>query len=706
MMKRRLGLVILPLSWVMGCVGQLGAPDGQGTGSAPKTNVVWSDEGPTTPFEPLPVGGQVSKVKYLLTGVAPTQKEIDAVKADKDGSALRSLIDGWMATPEFQAKMLLFFQNAFQQGQLSILSLEARLGFRLRGDAALLDMLLRNAQESFPRTVWNLVSQGRPLNEAMTTEQYMLTPPLKALMAASEAFHYNDNETRDGYQLSDELKGTPIAHKDAKGDPVATFVFITGTQPQITTAEFADPKSPNFLTWSSPSHDPNDPTGCGAARTSTSIASATESIFSAAYGYVIDDRSKGCKNFNGGRPMWTASDFSDWKLTTVRKPTGSEAPTRFYAVDALRKPTELVLKTPHIGFSGTVAFQSNWLSNRNNVLRVTTNQSLIVALGRSIDGEQSIFPITTPSTDEAQHADPQSACYACHKTLEPMRKFFASDISVLYRDQRSPAMTALGGEFAIDGVDKSGKGIADLSAIFAEHPRFAIAWTQKLCWFANSGACSEDDKEFQRVAEAFKASNFDFKTLVRELLSSPLVTLSSHTTTYDTRDPMVSISPRGHFCDALSSRLGLPDVCSIYSRPSGTLAVQTAKFASAVPTIGFARGAVDPVIPTEASMIPAAATEKLCIEVAERAVDATTGARYMSADDARVNTAIADMVHNLMGMPAEDPRSGEIVTALRAHFDASLKTLTATKKTGARSIALKSTFTIACQAPSLTAIGL
>lgn len=712
-MKRRLGLILLPLSWALGCVGQLGStPDGPDgikdgpSGPPPKTDTTWSDDGPTTPFEALPVTGQVSKVKYLLTGFAPTEAEIAAVTDAKDDSALKSLIDGWMATPEFQAKMLAFFQTAFQQGQLTRGGLNALLGFTLTGDNTSLDLLLRNAQDSFPRTVWSLVSQGKPLTEAMTTDQYMLTPPLKALMAVNEAYHYNDVEARDGYELSDRLKGTALPHKDASGNPLATFVFTTGTQTPISTLDFADPKSPNFLTWSSPNHDASDPAGCDAPRSSTNIADTTMSLFNAAYGFVHDDQTKGCKAIGNGRMMWTASDFSNWQMTTVRRPTGSEVPSRFYAVDALRKAGDLVLKAPHVGFSGTLAFQSNWLSNRNNVLRVTTNQSLIVALGRSIDGEQSIFPITTPNTDESQHADPQSACYACHKTLEPMRKFFVSDVTVLYRDQRATDQMALGGEFAIDGVDKTGKGVADLAAIFADHPRFATAWTQKLCWFANSGACSEDDKEFQRVVDAFKASNFDFKTLVRELLSSPLVTLSRHTTTYDTRDPMVSIAPRNHLCDALSSRLKLPDLCSLYGLPVDGIASQVAKFASAVPSVGFARGAVDPVMPTEASMIPAAATEKLCIEVAERAVDAVKGAPYTSADDAHVNTAIADMVHNLMGLPAEDPRSAEIVSALRAHFDDSLKALTAAKKSGPRSIALKSTFVVACQAPSLTAIGL
>ena len=36
-----------------------------------------------------------------------------------DPSALGTLVDGWMAMPEYQAKMMVFFELAFQQTQIT-----------------------------------------------------------------------------------------------------------------------------------------------------------------------------------------------------------------------------------------------------------------------------------------------------------------------------------------------------------------------------------------------------------------------------------------------------------------------------------------------------------------------------------------------------------------------------------------------------------
>src|SRR6185436_8980645 len=68
----------------------------------------------------------VAKVKNLLTGLAPTAEELQAVRSD--GKALAPLIDGWMARPEFQRKMLDFFTQAFQQTQVTVTDFEEQLG--------------------------------------------------------------------------------------------------------------------------------------------------------------------------------------------------------------------------------------------------------------------------------------------------------------------------------------------------------------------------------------------------------------------------------------------------------------------------------------------------------------------------------------------------------------------------------------------------
>src|SRR5882762_9265219 len=73
------------------------------------------DSGPT--FVPDPPSVYVAKVKNILVGLPPTDGEIAQVTADP--KALDGLIDGWMALPEYQQKMMVFFELAFQQTQIA-----------------------------------------------------------------------------------------------------------------------------------------------------------------------------------------------------------------------------------------------------------------------------------------------------------------------------------------------------------------------------------------------------------------------------------------------------------------------------------------------------------------------------------------------------------------------------------------------------------
>ena len=86
--------------------------------------------------------------------------------------------------------------------------------------------------------------------------------------------------------------------------------------------------------------------------------------------------------------------------------------------------------------------------------------------------------------------------------------------------------------------------------------RFALAMTQKLCFFANSAACVETDPEMRRVALAFQNASYDFKTLVRELFASPLVTAWATTDTFTANGVTISVARRDQLCAALSNRLG------------------------------------------------------------------------------------------------------------------------------------------------------
>src|SRR5690242_7692220 len=80
------------------------APEGGAGGDAA------GEGGAVLPFQADGPAVYVAKVKNLLTGLAATQQEIDTVaKASDPRGALASLIDGWMKTPQYDAKMLRFF---------------------------------------------------------------------------------------------------------------------------------------------------------------------------------------------------------------------------------------------------------------------------------------------------------------------------------------------------------------------------------------------------------------------------------------------------------------------------------------------------------------------------------------------------------------------------------------------------------------------
>ena len=103
-----LGLSLLGSS----CGDDAAYPPPQAPGEKP------GEELPTPPaFERASTVSALGKVKNVLIGQPVTDAELAAVTADPQ--ALRTLVDQWMVRPEFEGRMLAFFQTAFQQGQIN-----------------------------------------------------------------------------------------------------------------------------------------------------------------------------------------------------------------------------------------------------------------------------------------------------------------------------------------------------------------------------------------------------------------------------------------------------------------------------------------------------------------------------------------------------------------------------------------------------------
>lgn len=621
------------------------------------------------PFEAVAPASYVAKVKNILTGLPPTADEVDAVVANP--GALRGLVDRWVDTPEAKAKLVGFFSNAFQQTQFVPEDFEDQLG----GMTDAPDAIIPNLREAFARTALAFTEQDRAFSEVTTTRSFMMTTALMSFYGFIDV-RRRDDKANDHDKLHD-------------ADPDWSWTAIDSATRQIPFTSSIDPSSPDYLTFSVPWSK------C-MPRTYTKYQTTSTHLMLLLFGTLSTGTGPANCNQAGVRdlPMLFApSDFSDWRMVTIRAPDAGKPKQRFYDLPALRSSNELVVDLPRVGFFTTPAFFANWGTNVNNLARVTTNQTLIVALGKSFLAEGPA-PVSESGLD-TDHADKTTVCYGCHRLLDPMRLFFRKTYSLMYHEQDNPTELAVTPAFSFYGVDTPGSTMDDLGAILARHPRFPNAWVQKLCTYADSAPCSEDDPEFLRIVEAFNASGLHFKTLIGELFSSPLVTGAARTKTFDDRAVVVSIARHDHFCTAMNNRLGI-DACNLPMAPRGPSEL-AGRLSSNIPGDGYSRGAETTNLTTAPGLFVRSTVENLCDLVSQQVVDGPEPSKYTSTDK---DAAIADFVSNLMALTSSDPRAAGVKQILGEHYQSVVQ------GGGTPTEALRSTFVLTCVSPLITGIGL
>jgi hypothetical protein len=334
-------------------------------------------------------------------------------------------------------------------------------------------------------------------------------------------------------------------------------------------------------------------------------------------------------------------------------------------------------------------------------MRVTMNQALIVATGAAVDGTDATQPMSTPGLDAAHASAP--ACIYCHKTLDPTRSIFAATYSWNYHGQTDPAFSGQDGIFAFRGLVRSVSSLADLGSTLASHPLMPQAWVQKLCYYVNSSACDASDPEFQRIVGAFQSSNLSWNALVRDLLSSPLTTNAAPTQTTTATGEVVAVSRRDHLCAALNNRLGLTDVCGLDALTKAMAKSTIPEIVSGLPSDGYGRGATAPVLPNAPTLFYRSGTENICEAVSALVVDPSAASAPPNAkrwSSTQPDAALADFVQLLMALTPSDSRAAPAQALLKSHFSSAMQT-------GASATdALRSTFVVACMAPSAVSIGL
>jgi hypothetical protein len=648
------------------------------------------------PFDPDAPEVYVAKVKNILVGLPPTDAEVAAVKADP--TALPGLIDNWMATPQYQQKMMVFFELAFQQTQITptdFVDISPPNGI---GNGDQIPLVVQNSEESFARTVLANNSAGSPLSSSFTTKTVMLTPALAALYAYL-----------DTHQADDNGKVTDVF---GKANPKLDITLEASGGP-IPISESLDPSGSNYMHFYNPTittqNYPQADAACDGVDPISFNASA-QNLWNVMYGeipaHTVGTGSDATQcPIRGGSiagTQFAASDFTTWNMVTIRQPNAGEAITNFYDLPTLRATNELVLDAPRPGFFSTPAFQTNWPTNSSNQMRVTLNQALIVATGTAVDGLDATTPGSTPGLD-SEHAAPGSACFGCHQLLDPTRSILTKTYTFFYNSpQTDPAFDTQPGLFAFQGVVQQMQTIDDFAKILASHPLVPQAWAEKLCYYANSAPCDPSDPVFQQIVADF-ANGFSWNMLVRELLSSPITTNAAHTKTYDTNGEVIAVTRRDHLCAALNNRLDLNDICQLEAADQTGKQSTIAQIVSGMPSDGYGRGAPIPVLPNQPTLFYRGGLENVCANISEMVIDAKPTTQQPNVkiwSSSQPTAAIADFVSQIMALTSADPRAAQASSLLTGHFQAA-------EQAGATPTdALRSTFVAACLSPTFIGIGM
>ena len=232
-------------------------------------------------------------------------------------------------------------------------------------------------------------------------------------------------------------------------------------------------------------------------------------------------------------------------------------------------------------------------------------------------------------------------------------------------------------------------------------PRFKLAWTEKLCAWANSGACLESDPELVRIANVFANSDYDWTALVRELFTSPLVTYTSRTATTDKNGAPVAIARRAQLCATIGNRLGLADVCGLKQLQVGSCATDCPPRGNTVPSTatnlpsdGYSRGAVSALYVNDPDPFYPKLGRHLAPWWRTRSSTSWTARRSIRARIRRKPSATSFTVFLV-----RSSRDAAVQSVLGDHFDAAK----AAGKTP--TVALKSAFVLACISPYIVSIG-
>jgi hypothetical protein len=749
-----------------GAAGNSGS-NPNGTGAVNGGGPAMVNPGPVTataaPVAEALAGPICRKVKNLLLGGACSDSEVATVQA-MGPAGVQQLIDSWTTDPNqqqaFAGKLIPLFRNMFQQvGFTATQDFKNQLlqngGFDFGpfGTGAVGDdvyfRLVQNLQDSFALTAWQMIGEGDPFSNVLTTQKFYMTTGLKSLYTQIEM---PDDEP---YNFSGGRNATPkLAWKLDYVDTIALTDALNPNSPNYMTFDDEKPATAStgrggggFTTCQGVGDAASGTTQTvvqfGGTSTTSSPTGGYAQLFQRLIGYTPRypfAATPDCWE-HASKPYMTDSDVSDWGWVTIAPKQSGDSYIQPYDLVTLRTTSTLKLTLPRVGFYTTPAFLALWNTNDSNQHRVTANQALLAALGQSFTSDSAIVPLSESGLDSA-HTTTTGECYGCHKSLDPLRMFWGNQLDFNDRNDfvanpfsgsqpnPRPAAGYVDG-FAFGDVNKTGSSMTDLGPLLLQVtdqdtadaggplPLFAVAITEQLCYWANSNQCSPSDPEFRRVAGSFVSSNYNFPALIKELFSSPLVTGATVTATFpadqDGNEAVpISISREAHLCAALSNRMGLTDLCALTAAVPTSAQSTTLTIAGGVAADAFSRGSQTPVTPAAPDLFYRAATEELCENLANQVVDAT-GGPYTSSTSSCTNGdgVLTKFVEQVMGINPADMLHDQAIGILETHCAAASKSTTTTgggrtggTSTSTQTTGLRSTFVLACESPTSLGIGL
>ena len=418
---------------------------------------------------------------------------------------------------------------------------------------------MQNAQESFARTMLQLIAQRAAAHAAATTTQLMMTTALKELYAFLDVWEVDDNGN-----VTD-------AFKAANPKLTITVGGGAGAHPDQRDARSDEPQL-HALVRPGRRHGGLD--ARRAARSDPIVYPASAGTLH----YLLYGSLDGLKDPNGGRHELLAGRRQRHGAAAPgerlhRLDDGHDPPARPPARRRRRsttcrrcaRRTSWCSTSPRVGFFSTPAFAANWQTNTSNTMRVTTNQTFIVALGAMVDGTDTTTPPGTPGLDTA-HAAPGRVLPAATRSSTRRGRSSSATYSWNYHSQIDSDVDVAAGHVRVPGRHQAGaehrrsrQRARDAPALRARRGCRSSATTQLVALRPERPRVPAD-----RLATS-RARTTRGTRSCSELLSSP----HHRRTRRDDGDRArrtARSSPssrRDHLCAALNARLGFTDVCGL-----------------------------------------------------------------------------------------------------------------------------------------------